>query len=1406
MRLKLFLFLLLAPLPLFGNSYSTTFPATENPISESGKWVNGGTTGLDWTNILTTTNVAFGSSTGSGSGFDDSSAVLQNAGTWGRNQSVTTIVKISSRSNSFFPEVEIRLNTTIAAHSITGYECNYSTLSNGSQYSSIVRWNGAFGSFTQLSTRSAVTQINNGDVFTCSNIGGTISSYLNGVLIQSTTDSTYTAGSPGIGTDLDGTGCGCNGQFGFSSFMATDGLSGGACPVGSNYLTTPHSETLGTLSTMGVTSCFYVSKTLGSDSNTGISEASPWAHMPGMPSCSSVCASVSPAAGLGFIMRGGDSWLATDLNVDWSPYSGGTSGNPVYIGVDTTWFNSGVCTGATFCRPIWNCGGTACSQTTNGGAFFVDSGSEQHVFLDDIEMTGLFMSNSATPDYIIHFGSNETASRIYAHGWSHVASVNSNSSSFYSTSTCCGGGTGNVLRDSIADGTDTTQDMMVCMGGVYEAYNNVCKLTTDGLTGGGTNLHDNWIGPLVLCAAVGGCHQNAIQLQAPIGSTALIYNNVITQVPSGGMGQLWIMQASPSATAYVFNNVEFNTAVGNNVNVCQLAGTCGPIWIFNNTFQCGNNSTTGDCMGGTSGATQTVHWINNHCITSTVCVSASWSGLTVSYGTSDPFQQTVATASSQGYTSGSTYAFQPTNRTGGTVGAGVNEQALCTTIAGINAAAGAACQSDTTYAGSYNATSHTISFPARTVVARPATAAFDIGAFQQGNTYYVDPVNGSTRYDAVKNTGGHCNGTGTAAWVSGTNQACPFNDMESTWNIIGVFADSAYVMQPGDTLRIKNCTLATGNACKMAGDDNASSAAFHLWGIGTTGAPPPLPNNVTIVSDTCSSGCGVTTQAYNSTSSLYQFQALDPTKAAYIWGGNGAFFVLSLAGTSGATLSGLDISDHSNCGSTASPSPGGSSPSCSGTEYTTYGLYFGTSGPSNLTLTDIKIHGMQAKGIIGPIGTGTLTATRLWIAGNGQTGWDFDDGSGDPSTGSVVGSNVAIQFNGCSEEYPIVDAVPFSNCLGQSNGGQGDGVGTPVTPLSVSFDHCNAIYNTQDGFDIGHAYGGTTSFTNCFFYGNNGGNIKVGPMQTVNVYNNIIISGCNRMSAAMTGNPYFPNANLGDFCRANTANGVNVQANSNFLFNGANSGTATMTCPSTTCTSSNGISGLANGQHVMPLNGTVAGDLRTVSGLSGSTFTISSAFTTGVSGNALMIVPATPASTTVVHWYHNTTVHYPSGLDNQVQIADNRGQSQSLSLDIALAPGYVWDFRDNINVGYFDNNYNPGAGNHNPTVFPELQPTIEDYNVWSGMNTAPTGGNDLTSVPPLIGRPATPMSIENVLDNFNMNLSSDVAGTAISGQTNDLLGNPWTTFTRGAIQFIAAPTVNAVSLGATKSFGAVASH
>jgi chitodextrinase len=207
--------------------YTTNFPLTQNPISENSYWINGKTTGLDWSNVETTPGLAFASATSTSTPYNDPTAVL--AGTWGSNQKAQAVVRTVNQNSSVFEEVELRLRTTITAHSITGYEFNFRATSNGTQYVQIVRWNGPFGSFTVLDSKSG-PGLHNGDVVSATAVGTTLTSYINGVQIVQVTDSTFSGGSPGMGFYNQGGTLADNSDFGFTSFTATDNLTGDSTP------------------------------------------------------------------------------------------------------------------------------------------------------------------------------------------------------------------------------------------------------------------------------------------------------------------------------------------------------------------------------------------------------------------------------------------------------------------------------------------------------------------------------------------------------------------------------------------------------------------------------------------------------------------------------------------------------------------------------------------------------------------------------------------------------------------------------------------------------------------------------------------------------------------------------------------------------------------------------------------------------------------------------------------------------------------------------------------------------------------------------------------------------------------------------------------------------------------------
>ena len=208
--------------------YSTTFKLSENPISDGGKWVNGGVTGLDWTNVSTTPGHAIGHETGAS--YTDGTAILQGL-SWAQDQKATAVVFATAAPiEACFQEVELRLRTVISPHSIAGYEINYKFSADSSAYMQIIRWNGPVGDFTPLqSFYGQQFGVNQGDTVVATIVGNVISAYKNGVLQGQATDSTFTNGSPGIGFNLENAPNGCSGtnsSYGFSSFTALDSRQG----------------------------------------------------------------------------------------------------------------------------------------------------------------------------------------------------------------------------------------------------------------------------------------------------------------------------------------------------------------------------------------------------------------------------------------------------------------------------------------------------------------------------------------------------------------------------------------------------------------------------------------------------------------------------------------------------------------------------------------------------------------------------------------------------------------------------------------------------------------------------------------------------------------------------------------------------------------------------------------------------------------------------------------------------------------------------------------------------------------------------------------------------------------------------------------------------------------------------
>jgi hypothetical protein len=214
-----------------GGSYATTFPLTENPISESGRWIGGLTTGLDWHDARTTPGFAFGTQDGTTT-YDDSIAVL--SGTWGPTQTAQATARVvNANDGGEFEEIEVLLRFSITAHDAHGYEINCSIKPSGiggGPYMQIVKWLGARNAWIELDGRSVGCA--DGDVLMATITGSgngnvTITAYKNGAAQFSATDNktggvdAYDTGAPGMGFYLQQGVTADDADFGFSSYSAS---------------------------------------------------------------------------------------------------------------------------------------------------------------------------------------------------------------------------------------------------------------------------------------------------------------------------------------------------------------------------------------------------------------------------------------------------------------------------------------------------------------------------------------------------------------------------------------------------------------------------------------------------------------------------------------------------------------------------------------------------------------------------------------------------------------------------------------------------------------------------------------------------------------------------------------------------------------------------------------------------------------------------------------------------------------------------------------------------------------------------------------------------------------------------------------------------------------------------------
>jgi hypothetical protein len=521
----------------------------------------------------------------------------------------------------------------------------------------------------------------------------------------------------------------------------------------------------------------------GNDSNPGTSKAAPWAHAPGMPNCTGVCAAANPAAGDQFIFRGGDAWhfgagsplIGGTWNWTWS----GSSSNPIYLGVDQTWYSGG-----SWARPVLN-GDNPLSTSFVSSCAYDDSGggtmnmvaiSASYVTYDNFEITGICWSyNSSNYSHEramlnLEYGGGNSGlivSNYYCHGWTMTSSADDN---FPCVVTFGGGNSndGGQFISDVFDGSDAPHfgagDTVHCQWG---GNNTVGCASGQGINGShARDIHGcvfRYLSNFVVTANLQTAHDNLFEYLYPTfasgstqqhpnvindlggvsGQSTYFYNNIMRHTFSTENVYFAVL-----TSGYIFNNAFFdnmNSVVGLlpggcfRINAVSNSASSQSVYIYNNTmgdnscqFIFANANSPLTSFNG-SGSFENNHFIGFGSALSNVYQINGGVNATIKDNGSEVYQTTSA-ANAQGYSASNNYA--PTSNTNATVGAGANLSNSCGTFSSDSELCGGTSDG----AAEQQADGGEIAnFPALAMV--PRQSSWDAGAYQFGGGAPNPPTN-----------------------------------------------------------------------------------------------------------------------------------------------------------------------------------------------------------------------------------------------------------------------------------------------------------------------------------------------------------------------------------------------------------------------------------------------------------------------------------------------------------------------------------------------------------------------------------------------------------------------------------------------------------------------------------------
>jgi hypothetical protein len=469
---------------------------------------------------------------------------------------------------------------------------------------------------------------------------------------------------------------------------------------------------------------YYIDYSSGADTSAGTSKTAPWQHLPGMTGCTAKCSSTNPQPGDSFILKGGVTWPNAVFPVMWT--WSGTSGSPIYVGVDQTWYS-----GSSWTRPIFDAGGTVISGTYED-FLIMSGGGGSYTTWDNIEWRNYTWTGSAYATAFICAGAcsgsitNVTITNNYFHGWNHGTST-SDALNILLGNTNSPWMSGSLVDSNVFDNSDgdtVSGEVLYAWSGTIT--HNVIVNVSNGILpmgGGGTIAYNN-VGPLNQSFDPTD-HENCIETLGGTNPTWYIHDNLCHD---GAVGEA-SMLGNNGETDYVWNNLIYNWG-GNAYHFAQNSSqSITRLSFWNNTVI---PVSGGQCFIEVFSPTiGELDIQNNHCIT-TSSLTSTLSGITtenINYNV----LQTPTTAASQGYSTSETYVYSPSSSSGATVKAGLNLSSSASgSLAGL--------LSDTSYACEEDSANYTVVCPARTSNSRPTgTAPWDVGAYeyQSGSTYTI---------------------------------------------------------------------------------------------------------------------------------------------------------------------------------------------------------------------------------------------------------------------------------------------------------------------------------------------------------------------------------------------------------------------------------------------------------------------------------------------------------------------------------------------------------------------------------------------------------------------------------------------------------------------------------------------